>query len=63
MHMKKVAGFFERNQFAFQSIVFWFVALLNFGSNKFWWFATVAIGWTAVDRILAELRKLNQNNN
>lgn len=60
--MKNLTSLFNKNQFKFQSVVFWFAAILNIGSDRFWMFAIAGIAWSAVDSILSELRTLNENN-
>ena len=54
--------FTKKNQMPLQSIIFWIVAILNIGSDRFWYFAIAAIVFGGIDDIIVELRKLNTNN-
>lgn len=58
-------GFFrftKKNQMSLQSAIFWIVAILNIGSDRFWYFAAAAIVFGGIEDIIVELRKLNTNN-
>jgi len=59
--MKKFFNYLRNKQLDFQSYVFWFVALLNLFTEKFWPFAFAAIIFTGLQDILDELRKANNN--
>ena len=54
--------FITKNQMSLQSVIFWIVAILNIGSDRFWYFAIAAIVFGGIDDIIVELRKLNANN-
>ena len=54
--------FTRKNQMSLQSAIFWIVAILNIGSDRFWYFAIAAIVFGGIDDIIVELRKLNTNN-
>ena len=58
-------GFFyftKKNQMSLQSAIFWIVAILNIGSDRFWYFAVAAIIFGGIEDIIVELRKSNTNN-
>lgn len=53
----------SKNQFNIQSFIFWIVAISNFSTEKFWYFAIPAILFGGIDDILKELRKSNNEQN
>jgi len=55
-------NFTNKNQMSLQSIIFWIVAIMNIGSDRFWYFAIAAIIFGGIGDIIVELRKLNANN-
>ena len=56
----KVLTYLNRRQAAAQSTILWFVAILNFGSADFWFFAIPAIILSGIQAIVDELRKNNE---
>ena len=54
--------FTRKNQMSLQSAIFWIVAILNIGSDRFWYFAVAAIVFGGIEDIIVELRKSNANN-
>lgn len=64
--MNKLLAFFKfcsNNQMSIQSTILWLVALINFGSDKFWMFAVPAIITSGLGDIIKELRKSNIEQN
>jgi hypothetical protein len=55
-------NFTKKYQMSIQSLIFWIVAILNIGSDRFWYFAIAAIIFGGIEDIIVELRKLNANN-
>lgn len=55
-------SFTKKHQMSIQSLIFWIVAILNIGSDRFWYFAIAAIIFGGIEDIIVELRKLNANN-
>lgn len=55
----KLFNFLKQEQMSLQSILLWIVAILNWSSDTFWFFAIAAILFGGVQDILNELRKLN----
>jgi len=60
--MMKILHYLSKNQFSIQSIIFWIVAITQFSTERFWYFATAAIIFRGIQDILKELRILNKNN-
>ena len=52
----------SKHQMSIQSTIFWIVAIMNIGSDRFWYFAIAAIIFGGIGDIIVELRKLNANN-
>jgi len=55
-------NFTKKHQMSIQSLIFWIAAILNIGSDRFWYFAIAAIIFGGIGDIIVELRKLNANN-
>jgi len=55
-------NFTKKYQMSLKSLIFWIVAILNIGSDRFWYFAIAAIIFGGIEDIIVELRKLNTNN-
>jgi len=56
----KVLTYLNRRQAAAQSTILWVLAILNFGSQDFWFFAIPAIILSGIQAIVDELRKNNE---
>ena len=56
-------NFTNKNQMSLQSIIFWIVAIMNIGSDRFWLFAIPAIIFSGLGDIIEELRKSNTEQN
>jgi hypothetical protein len=52
--------YLNRRQASAQSTILWLVAILNFGSRDFWFFAIPAIILSEIQTIIDELRKNNE---
>lgn len=61
--LKPIFTFIGENQLALQSLILWALAIVNFSSNTFWYFAVPAIIIAGLSEIVDELRKLNKKEN
>lgn len=59
--MKNIFKSLSKNQLSLQGILLWLVALINFDSDSFWFFAISAIVIIGMQGILNEIRKLTSN--
>jgi hypothetical protein len=50
----------SKYQMSIQSTIFWIVAIMNIGSDRFWLFAVPAIIFSGLGDIIEELRKSNK---
>ena len=53
----------SKYQMSIQSTIFWIVAIMNIGSDRFWLFAVPAIIFSGLGEIIEELRKSNTGQN
>ena len=53
----------SKYQMSIQSTIFWIVAIMNIGSDRFWLFAIPAIILSGLGEIIGELRKSNTEQN
>jgi len=53
----------SKYQMSIQSTIFWIVAIMNIGSDRFWLFAIPAIIFSGLGEIIGELRKSNTEQN
>ncbi len=53
----------SKHQMSIQSTIFWIVAIMNIGSDRFWLFAIPAIIFSGLGEIIGELRKSNTEQN
>lgn len=53
----------SKYQMSIQSTIFWIVAIMNIGSDRFWLFAIPAIIFSGLGEIIEELRKSNTEQN
>jgi len=53
----------SKYQMSIQSTIFWIVAIMNIGSDRFWLFAIPAIIFSGLGDIIEELRKSNTEQN
>lgn len=60
--MKKILSFLGKYQLRFQGLVLWLIALFNFSSSAFWFFAIPAIIACGMQDILDEIRKLTKDD-
>jgi len=53
----------SKYQMSIQSTIFWIVAIMNIGSDRFWLFAIPAIIFSGLGEIIEELRKSSTEQN
>ena len=51
--------FSHKYQMSIQSFILWVMAIVNFGSDRFWLFAIPAILFSGMSAIIDELKTLN----
>jgi hypothetical protein len=59
--MKKFLSFLGKYQLRLQATILWLIALFNFMSESFWFFAIPAIIASGIQDILDEIRQMRKD--